>query len=169
MSHPNYEHGITVTTVDQAETECSKFATSYVSYDNLSGYLQNLNILVNRISELKLPLTNHINGAFVIILKMCKDVLVSRKQTLKANVSSLRNNYAKATIGVNKKAVASEKPLLNSNIKTLDFLITLYNEIKKKILVLNGKTLSAAEGGGGSAMRRSTRRKHRKQKTTRRH
>ena len=169
MSHPNYEHGIHVTTMEQAETECSKFVTSYVSYENLSGYLQNLNILVNRISELNLPLTSHMKGAFVIILKMCKDVLVSRKKTLKADVSSLRNNYAKATIGVNKKMVASEKPLLNSNIKTLDFLITMYNDIKKKILVLNGKTPSAAEGGGGSAMRRSTRRKQRKQRKTRRH
>jgi len=175
MSHPNYEHGIHITTVDQAEKECSKFVTSYVSYENLPGYLQNLDILVDKISDLNLPLTNHIKGAFVMILKMCTDVLEPRKKALKANVASLRNNYAKATIGLNKKAVASEKPLLHAEIKTLDSSINMYNEIKKKLIALFGKTTTAAAGGGGSAPRRSTRanhrnhRKQRKQRMTRRH
>ena len=181
MSHPNYDKGVNVTTMEEAQTECSKFITSFVNYANLFSYLSNFDKLVDAISKLGTPPDRFMRDTMEGIMKMCREVIKPVRLKLDADVKSLEKNYAEATISINKKAVANNAPLLEKEAETLNTNIELYNKVKDKLKGLGvgvsasaggGGGSSAAKGGGGSAPRRSTRRKQRKQRKqrkTRRH
>jgi len=164
MSHPNYEHGIHITTVDQAETQCSKFITSRVTYENLFRYLSNFSILVDRIIDEKIPLNRRLKSDILEILKKCKDIFEPKQETLKANIASWKTNYAEATIGVNKKAVASNKTGLEKERDALIAIKNLYKDVKNKLRPLFRHT----EGGGGSAAAKTRRRSRNRRRLTRR-
>ena len=176
MTHPNYDMGINVTTLEKAQKECSKFITSFVDYTNLFSYLSNFDKLVDAIGKLGTPPDRFMIDTIVSIMQKCKKVIERENLKQKANIVAFKKNSEEATIGVNAKVVASNKPLLDNEVKTMKSIIALYNNIKQKLGVLFGASSAAAGGGGSSAAAggggsapRSRRRKQRKQRKTRRH